>query len=112
MAATGTLGQPYTAADGDKRGKESSHRWLRRDTGQPKTAADEDSRDKEGSQKWLRTEDGNRQPNLAAYFDWAVRVPSAVWMVRVEPGGTEAADLMAWPSRRVMEKPRLRMLSG
>ena len=98
MAATGTLGQPYTAADGDTRDKE-----------QPKMAATGTLRAaKNGCGRG--TEIGSHF--LAAYFDWAVRVPSAVWMVRVEPGGTEAADLMAWPSRRVMEKPRLRMLSG
>ena len=85
------------AADGDTRDKE-----------QPKMAATRHRAAKNGCGRG--TEIGSHF--LAAYFDWAVRVPSAVWMVRVEPGGTEAADLMAWPSRRVMEKPRLRMLSG
>ncbi len=38
--------------------------------------------------------------------------PSAVWISSFAPAGTSAAERIAWPLRRVMEKPRLRMLSG
>ena len=48
-----------------------------------------------GAAKLERNTKQNRQPFWAAYFVSAVSVPSAVCIVRVEPGGTDAADLTA-----------------